>query len=57
MPASIKGKKLTAKQHEQWKKTFEATGSGAIATAAVKKSMAKKSSKKGKKTAKKKAKK
>lgn len=39
MPKSIGAKKLTAKQHRQWKHVFEKTGSAAQATAAVKKSM------------------
>lgn len=39
MPDKIKGKKLTRKQHRQWKKVFAKTGSGARATAAVKKGM------------------
>jgi hypothetical protein len=46
MPKSINGKKLTAKQHRQWKHVFDSTGSGAAATSAVKKSMSKKSSSK-----------
>jgi hypothetical protein len=48
MPKSINGKKLTPKQHRQWKHVFDSTGSGAAATAVVKKSM-RKSAKKGKK--------
>lgn len=42
MPKKIHGKKLTPKQHRQWKHIYDATGSGAQATAAVKKSMRKK---------------
>ena len=42
MPKQIGGKKLTAKQHRQWKKVHRKTGSGAAATAAVKKSRKKK---------------
>lgn len=41
MPEKIKGKKLTEKEHRQWKHVYDQTGSGAQATAAVKKSMAK----------------
>jgi len=41
MPKSINGKKLTPKQHRQWKKVYKKTGSGAAATAAVKRSMGK----------------
>ena len=39
MPKRIGGHKLTAKQHRQWKHVYASTGSGAAATAAVKKSM------------------
>lgn len=45
MPKSIGGKKLTPKQHRQWKHVFDKTGSGAAATSAVKKSMRKKGKK------------
>lgn len=45
MPHKLHGKKLTPKEHRQWKKAHEKTGSGAIATAAVKKSRAKKKGK------------
>ena len=39
MPKKLGGKRLTPKQHRQWKKVFEKTKSGAKATAAVKKGM------------------
>lgn len=42
MPRKLKGKKLTKKEHKQWKAAHAESGSGAIATAAVKKSRAKK---------------
>lgn len=42
MPKKIGGKRLTAKQHRQWKKVYNKTGSGAAATAAVKRSIRKK---------------
>jgi len=45
MPKTINGKKLTAAQHRQWKRVYEKTGSGAKATAAVKRSMKRKSRK------------
>ena len=42
MPKTLNGKKLSAKEHRQWKKVKHRTGSGAAATAAVKKSRRKK---------------
>lgn len=47
MPRKLGGKRLTAKEHKQWKHVHRKTGSGAQATAAVNKSRAKK--RKGKK--------
>ena len=41
MPAKLDGHRLTAKEHRQWKHVHDRTGSGAQATAAVKKSRAK----------------
>lgn len=38
MPKKLHGKKLSAKEHRQWKHVHESTGSGGAATAAVKKS-------------------
>jgi len=50
MPKKINGKKLSAKQHRQWRHVFESTGSGAAATSAVKKSIRKrKKTRKGRK--------
>jgi len=49
MPKSIKGKKLTKKEHRQWKHVYESTGSGGAATAAVKRSMRKRRGKRAKK--------
>ena len=46
MPKKLAGKKLTAREHRQWKHVHDSTGSGAAATAAVKKSRRKKASKK-----------
>jgi hypothetical protein len=46
MPKSIRGRKLTAHEHEIWKAAYAASGKGTVATAAVKKSMAKRSRKK-----------
>jgi hypothetical protein len=43
MPNKLGGKKLTAKEHRQWQHVKRSTGSGAAATAAVKKSRARKS--------------
>lgn len=37
MPAKIGGRKLTKKEHKIWKSVKRKTGSGATATAAVKK--------------------
>ena len=45
MPKKLHGKRLTAKEHRQWKKVFKKTGKGGIATSAVKKSRARKRSK------------
>jgi len=45
MPKKIGNKKLTPKQHRQWKHVFESTGSAAKATAAVKRSIKKRSKK------------
>jgi len=41
MPAKIGKHKLTAKEHRQWRHVYNRTGSGAQATAAVKRSIAK----------------
>lgn len=38
MPRKLHGKKLTGKEHRQWKHVMRKTGSGAQATQAVKKS-------------------
>lgn len=38
MPHKLQGKQLTAKEHAQWKAAKASSGSGAVATAAVKKS-------------------
>ena len=38
MPKKLHGKKLSKKEHRQWKHVMESTGSGGQATAAVKKS-------------------
>jgi hypothetical protein len=38
MPKKLHGKRLSAKEHRQWKHVHEKTGSGAQATGAVKKS-------------------
>ena len=38
MPKKLHGKKLTAAEHRQWKHVHRKTGSGAQATAALKKS-------------------
>ena len=46
MPKSIHGKKLTAKEHRQWRSIYEKTHSGAQATGTVKKTMAKRARKK-----------
>jgi hypothetical protein len=46
MPEKIKGKKLTAKDHRQYRHVKESTGSYAAATAVVKKTMAKRGKKK-----------
>ncbi len=40
MPKKLHGKKLTKKEHRQWKKVHEKTDSGAQATAAVKRTRA-----------------
>lgn len=48
MPRKLAGKKLTAKEHRQWKHVMESTGSGAQATAAVKKARKGGKKKKGK---------
>lgn len=45
MPKSIHGKKLTAKDHRQWRHIYEKTHSGAQATGVVKKSMARRAKK------------
>jgi hypothetical protein len=45
MPKSIHGKKLTAKEHRQWKAVYESSHSGAQATGVVKKAMAKRQKK------------
>lgn len=37
MPKKIDGRRLTAKEHRQWKHVRQRTGSAAAATAAVKK--------------------
>lgn len=42
MPKSLKGRKLTTKEHRQFKHVLRKTGSGAAATAAVQKSRRKK---------------
>jgi hypothetical protein len=47
MPRSIKGHKLTAKEHRQWKHVYQNTGSGAQATGVVKKTMRKRLRKRG----------
>ncbi len=39
MPDKIDGKKLTARQHRQWRKVKARSGSAAVATAAVKKTI------------------
>lgn len=41
VPDKIHGKKLTEKEHRQWRYVYEATHSGAQATATVKRTMAK----------------
>lgn len=41
MPKKMKGKKLTPKEHRQWHHVYESTGSGAKATAVVKRSIRK----------------
>ena len=38
MPRKLAGKRLTAKEHRQWKHVYKATRSGAKATATVKRS-------------------
>ncbi len=38
MPKVIDGKKLSAREHDQWRVVHQQTGSGAKATAAVKRS-------------------
>lgn len=37
MPKTLSGKNLSKKEHEIWKNVKEKTGSGAIATAQIKK--------------------
>ncbi len=46
MPKKIHGKKLTAKEHRQWKHVYERTHDGAQATAVVMRTMAKRTRKK-----------
>ncbi len=46
MPRKLDGKRLTAKEHRQWKHVMKKTGSAAAATAAVKKSRRKRRSQK-----------
>ncbi len=46
MPKKLAGKKLSKREHRQWRHVHESTGSGAQATAVVKKSRAKKRGKK-----------
>lgn len=46
MPKRLGGKRLSEKEHRQWKEVHKSTGSGGAATAAVKKSRRKRKGKK-----------
>lgn len=49
MPRKIDGKRLTAREDRMWKHVFEATGSGAQATAAVKRDRTRRARKRSRK--------